>query len=60
MSYKPMSPQLFKKYVEMVGWRLDKGGVDEAEQKKRLLPAVLGKWKTHLKKGIGHGLLTRN
>jgi hypothetical protein len=28
MSYKPMSPKDFKKYIEMVGWRLDKGGVD--------------------------------
>jgi len=28
MPYKPMSPQVFKKYIEMVGWRLEKGGVD--------------------------------
>jgi len=28
MVFKPMTPELFKKYVELVGWRLEKGGID--------------------------------
>jgi hypothetical protein len=28
MPYKPMSQQFFRKYIEMVGWSLEKGGID--------------------------------
>lgn len=28
MPYKPMSPQDFRRYLNFVDWRLEKGGVD--------------------------------
>lgn len=28
MVFKPMSPQVFKGYLKIVGWRLEKGGID--------------------------------
>jgi hypothetical protein len=28
MPYKPMSQKDFKKYIEMVGWQLEKGAID--------------------------------
>jgi hypothetical protein len=28
MPYKPMPPKDFKKYIEMVNWKLEKGGID--------------------------------
>ena len=28
MPFKPMPPKDFTKYIELVGWRLEKGGVD--------------------------------
>ena len=28
MPYRPMPPQLYRKYIKMVGWSLEKGGID--------------------------------
>lgn len=28
MSFKPLSIKIFQKYIESVGWRLDKGAID--------------------------------
>jgi len=28
MPFKPISPKIFEKYIEAVGWRLEKGSID--------------------------------
>lgn len=28
MSFKPLAPKMFEKYIECVGWKLEKGSID--------------------------------